>query len=280
MITYKDFPYTQIPFQDLITRFKEHLRKFSSAISIGEAYFQLIELDYLQRVFTHYATMSEAGNTGNSLDHFFQLEEQLFHKMKPLFENLITERSKALISSLFKNELEILIGEEAIRRAVLSQKIINESVVFYIQEENILSQKYSDMTSQIIIEDVEKNITLPEAYHKMQDNDEEVSRKYYLLIQEAYSSLSNKIDTLYDELVSLRVKIAKETSFYTYTDYCLAKLGRTSYGRKELSEFAHSVENELVPFLERIYVQLLKKKGLDHFMNIIKRNFLLKRVLP
>jgi M3 family oligoendopeptidase len=253
MPTFQEFPYRRIDFEELSARFCGHLDDFRQARDTAAAYLSLIEMDHIQRVFISYATLSEAGATNDSFDAFWQDEERFFGKTKPEFELLIQRRNEAICQSPHKAELETLMGQEMIDRAELQRSTVNDAALPLMRRENDLSQRYSVLTSRLSAKDGDETLTMPELSRRGTSPEREVRRKYALLAERAYAGIADELDALYDDMVNVRTDIARATGFANLTDYCLAKHGRTGYGRAELRHFAHGVETELVPLVSALF---------------------------
>lgn len=253
MISFSEFPYRRIDFADIAARFVASIASFESAPDAATAYYALIEMDYLQRVFVNYATLSEAGATNDSFDAFWQEEEQFFGKAKPEFENLIQRRNVALCSSPHQAALKKLLGQEFFDRVALQCKTINCAALPIMQKENELSRRYSLLASQLSAKDGEDRLTLPEISRRGASSEHETRRKYAMLAEQTYESIADELDVLFDEMVKVRTDISHATGFENLTDYCLSKHGRTGYGRAEIKRFADGVEKTLVPLVNELF---------------------------
>lgn len=261
MIKFKEFPYERLDYQDLAERFVHHTKKLESATTLGEAYLQIMETDYLEKVFVSYATLSEAGNTNNSYDKFYLEEEAFFNKIKPEFSLLMQKRNDAILESPFREELKKLIGNEFFGSADMKKRTVSEEVLRLMEAENELSQEYSTIRSRLSIEVDGKTLTMPEINKLGQSADRETRRKYAVLGERAMMERAPEFDRIYDEMMKIRTEIAHKTGFDSYTDYCLHKFGRTSYGREELLVFADNVKKYIVPVVSKLIEEQAKRLG-------------------
>ncbi len=263
MIKFKEFPYERPDFDDLSKRFVEHTEKLSKAKTVGEAYLQMIETDFIEQTFITYATLSEAGNTNNSYDEFFLEEEKFFNKVKPEFNLLVQKRNDAILNSTVKDELRSLIGDEFFNSAAMKKRTVSEDILDLMEAENILSQEYSTLKSRLTIEVDGKVLTMPEISKLGQSMDRDIRKKYAILGEQALLQLAEDLDRIYDEMMKIRTEIARKTGFESYTDYCLHKFGRTSYGRDELKTFSENVLKYIVPVVAKMSDEQGKRLGHD-----------------
>lgn len=261
MIKFADFPYERPDLEDLSERLRLHTKKLGACTRPGEAFHELIETDFLEKQFMSYATISEAGATNNSYDAFYAKEERFFNAAKPRFELLIQERNKALAGLPFKNELRALLGDEFFDAARLRARTVSEDALELMEKENALSTEYSEIMSRLCVTENGERLTMPMLSRLMDSPEHEVRKKYARLSEQAMLSAADRLDSLYDELVSLRTAIAHKTGFDTYTDYCLARRARTSYGRAELAAFSGAVARDIVPVAEDLTKEQEKRLG-------------------
>jgi len=261
MMKFKEFPYERLDFERLSERFMCHVKKLKQASTVGEAYLQIIEIDFIEKIFVSYATLSEAGNTNNSYDAFYLDEELFFNKIKPKFSLLQQKRDDALLNSPVKEALEELIGETFFIAVAMKNRTISEEVVALMVDENNYSQEYATLRSRVTTQVDGKIMTMPELNKLGQSDDHEIRKKYARLGEQAMLSLAPDLDRIYDEMMKIRTEIAYKTGFKSYTDYCLYKYGRTSYGRAELHNFAENVKCYIVPVVSKMIEEQERRLG-------------------
>jgi len=261
MIKFLEFPYERLDFENISIRMTTHTEKIKGAKTVGEAYLQIIETDHLEKVFVSYATLSEAGNTNNSYDEFYLGEEKFFNEAKPKFELLIQNRNKAILESCFRSELKKLIGDEFFDSADMQKRTVSEDVLELMNAENELSQEYSTIMSRLTIDVDGETLTMPQISKLGQSADRKVRQKYAVLGEKAMLKVAGDLDRIFDELMKIRTEIAYKTGFDSYTDYCLCKHGRTSYGREELKAFVTNVEKYIVPVVSEMIDAQSKRLG-------------------
>lgn len=261
MIKFLEFPYSRIDFEELSKRMTEHTERIKKAKDIGEAFLEIIETDHLEKTFLSYATLSEAGNTNNSYDEFYLNEEKFFNEVKPKFALMVQKRNDAVLNSPFREALKKLIGDEFFDSADMQKRTVSEEVLDLMNAENVLSQEYSTIMSRLTIEVDGETLTMPQLSKLGQSSDRQVRQKYAVLGENALLQVAGDLDRIYDEMMKIRTEIAEKTGFDNYTDYCLCKHGRTSYGREELKKFAENVEKYIVPVVSKMVAEQANRLG-------------------
>ncbi len=261
MIKFSEFPYHRLDDSEMIGRMEEYAKKITEAKSFGEAFYLLIESDFIDRTFRSYATISEAGHTNDTRDSFYLEEERFFGTAKSRFDIAISKRNKAVLESPYKDDFKKRLGEEFFRSGALRQKIVSEAALAVMDEESELSEQYSVMMSQITCDVDGERMTLPQVAKLGNSSDRAVRAKYNKIAESAMMPLGPKLDDLYDKMVAKRHEIGKITGFDSYTDYCLCKHGRTGYGREELAAFAKSVKENIVPIAAKLVSEQSQRLG-------------------
>ncbi len=154
-----------------------------------------------------------------------------------------------LVDNLYTKEL----NKEKYRIYIRS---INKQIEIY-REENIplftemeaKQQEYGMISAKMTIEVDGKNITMQQAAILLKDTDREKRKKIYNKIQNRRLKDEQSLDKLYDELIVLRQKIAKNAGFDNYRDYMFSAMGRFDYTPKDCFDFHNAIAKEIVPII-------------------------------
>ena len=154
-----------------------------------------------------------------------------------------------LVDNLYTKEL----NKEKYRIYIRS---VNKQIEIY-REENIplftemeaKQQEYGMISAKMTIEVDGKNITMQQASILLKDTDREKRKKIYNKIQNRRLKDEQSLDKLYDELIVLRQKIAKNAGFDNYRDYMFSAMGRFDYTPKDCFDFHNAIAKEIVPII-------------------------------
>ena len=73
------------------------------------------------------------------------------------------------------------------------------------------------------------------------------------------------LDNLFDELIVLRQKIAKNADFDNYRDYMFASMGRFDYTPEDCFDFHDAIEKEIVPIITSFEQKRKEKLGFENY---------------
>lgn len=129
----------------------------------------------------------------------------------------------------------------------------------------VLQQRYGQIIGAMMIEVDGKEYTLQQAGKFLENSDRNIREQVYHKIQQRRLADKEKLDELYDKLISLRNQQAKNAGFISYTDYRFKELGRFDYTAEDCFRFHDAVKLHVLPLVKRIYErkkQLLKVETL------------------
>ncbi len=190
---------------------------------------------------------------------FFVMEIE--PKIAPLSDKL----NKKLIASPFLKELD------ADKYFVYLRTVKNAIELF--REENVelqsqiatRSQQYAAITGKQTVHYDGKELTLQQAGIYFKNPDRKVREEVYEIIQKRKNEDEGALNRLFEELLSLRTKVAQNAGFKNYRDYKFRELGRFDYNKADCFSFHESVKKYFVPLSRKIDESRKKKLGLENY---------------
>lgn len=154
------------------------------------------------------------------------------------------------------------------RYGVLRRKWENALAIF--REENIplkveeekLGQRYQKIFGAMTVEFEGRTQTLQQMAKYLEEPDRRVREQAWELIAERRLQDKDEIEGIFEEMLSLREKRAKNAGFENFRDYAFRERERFDYGPTECEEFQKGVEEAVVPVLEFLHKERAKRLGL------------------
>lgn len=154
--------------------------------------------------------------------------------------------------------------------SVFKKNIKNDIELF--REENVplltkiqeLQQQYAEITGQQSIQYDGKTLTLQQASVYLKNQNRNIRKEVYYLINERRQQDEDKLNQLLNELIALRHQVAQNAGFPNYRDYMHTALGRYDYSVNDCKQFHTSVEKAVVPVVEEIHRIRQKKLALEN----------------
>lgn len=138
-----------------------------------------------------------------------------------------------------------------------------DGAVALFREENIplqselatLAQEYSAIQGAMSIEWEGQTITLQQAGNVLMRTDRQARETVWHLMQDRRAVDTDKLNTLFNQMVQLRHQVAVNAGFDNFRDYMFKAMGRYDYNVSACKDFHRSVETAVVPLLKELMVR-------------------------
>lgn len=146
-----------------------------------------------------------------------------------------------------------------------------EGAVELFREENIplqsdlatLAQEYSAIQGAMSIEWEGQTLTLQQASNVLMRTDRQARETVWHLMQNRRAQDTEKLNTLFNQMVQLRHQVAQNAGFANFRDYMFKAMGRYDYDVTACKDFHRSVETAVVPLLKELMQRRKSQMGLD-----------------
>lgn len=258
-----DMPYERIDFEKVKEELLGLMEAFKMAKSAQEQ-FEIHKKYYrLSDKVSTQVTLASIRHSMDTTDAFYEKEKAYYDEQVPAYSNLSVEYLKLLYHSLYREELEQIIGPVAFKNMELSFRSVSEAVIPLMQEENALVTEYEKLLASAKIDWDGETLNLSLLGPYLKHKDPKVRRKAYEKQNAFFMSIEDRLDELYDKLVKNRTLQAKELGFETYTELGYLRMQRNSYQREQVENLRRQVKEVFVPFAESLYEQRRKRLGLS-----------------
>ena len=126
-------------------------------------------------------------------------------------------------------------------------------------------QEYGAISAKMSIEVDGKKMTMQKAALLLKSTDRAKREEIYNKISSRRLQDEKVLDDLFDELISLRQKIAKNADFDNYRDYMFAAMGRFDYTPKDCFNFHDAIAKEIVPIINSFEQKRKNKLGNESY---------------
>ena len=122
-------------------------------------------------------------------------------------------------------------------------------------------QEYGAISAKMSIEVDGEKMTMQKAALLLKSTDRAKREEIYNNISSRRLQDEKALDNLFDELIALRQKIAKNAGFDNYRDYMFAAMGRFDYTPKDCFNFHDAITQEIVPIINSFEQRRKEKLG-------------------
>ncbi|MBS1613111.1 MAG: M3 family oligoendopeptidase [Bacteroidetes bacterium] len=187
----------------------------------------------------------------------------LYTKIYPHVIAIENKLSKKFIDSPYTAELDQELFFTTLRKIKNQISLFREENIPLDSELNIKQSKYDEITGAQSITYKGNELTVQQAAVYLKSNDRTEREEVYKLIADRRLQDADTLDNLMTELIALRHKIATNAGYKNYLEYRFAELGRFDYTAEDCVQFHKSVEETVIPVLNKLAEERKAALGLD-----------------
>lgn len=264
---FTEYPYNRPDLESVSSDFKKWIEEFANAASFEESETAVKKINDIRRDFTSMASIGQIRHTVNTLDTHYDIENKFYDENSPVFEALVMEFYQKLIVSPYRLKLEEKWGKQLFTIAELGIKTFQPSILTLLQEENKLASEYVKIKAgaQISFQGEIYNLSSITPFET--DPNRDVRKEASQAKWQFFADNAAEIETIFDDLVKIRHKIALELGYKNFVELGYARMLRSDYNANMVSHFRQQVKDFIVPIASRLYERQRKRIGVDkiHF---------------
>jgi len=262
-MTFKDYKYTRPDMTVLEMNFNQALNEFNAAASGMEQIVAMKTINQLRNDFETQTVLVEIRHSVDTTDAFYEAENNYIDEVRPHAEGLLNKYYEALLKSPYQETLKAEFGEQIFRIAEMMLKTFKPEIIEDLQLENKLSSQYVKLraSSKIMFEGEERNLSQMEPF--MQSPNQDMRKKAQEAVNGFFEENEEAFDTIYDDLVKVRTKMAHSLGFDNFVELGYARLMRSDYDAKMADGYREQVYTELVPVASELRKRQASRLGVE-----------------
>ncbi|MGL4803212.1 MAG: M3 family oligoendopeptidase [Cetobacterium sp.] len=260
---FKDFKYER-PNYDLIKETLTNLMQtLKASTDIQEQKHLIHEINTIRNNISSMSSIANIRHTINTEDKFYDDENEYWDEISPFYQELDTNFYEILVNHSNKNNLVLEYGDQLFKLMENSLKTFSPKIIEDLQEENKEVSKYVKLlaSAKILFDGKERNLSGMTPFILSKDR---IIRK---AAQEAKSTFfinnENKFDEIFDNLIKIRVKIAKKLGFDNFIELGYLRMNRVDYNAEMVDCFRKQVIESIVPLASSLYEKQKTRLGLE-----------------
>ncbi len=255
--------------QDLLINDWNSLEPFYLSLSkrsitnINELNTWLKDLSELEAVVEEHAGWLYIRMTCNTQDKALSQAYAFYvEQVNPKIAPFADELNKKFISLPFVKDLDNRFNNY-IRQVENEIRLFREENIALEAELTVKEQQYGEIAGEMTVEVNGQTLTLQQASNHLKEPDRTHRDSVYHKIVNRRLADREKLDSLFSELIRLRVKISANAGFSSYTDYKFVDLNRFDYTAEDCQNFHHSVSACVVPVLNELIQERKEEMKLE-----------------
>jgi len=200
----------------------------------------------------------------NTLDKYYDEENERNDEILPLIEEKRQEFGGALADSRFSSEFDKKYGALLLENIRIDRRTFSPEIMEDLKEENRLVNEYTKLLASAQIDFDGKKNTIPQMMAEKQRPDDEMRRKAWEADAGFYTANGERLDAIYDELVKVRTCMAHKLGFENYVGLGYCRMGRNCYDPEKISRFRDAVVKYIVPLADSLYRDQAQRLGVEY----------------
>jgi oligoendopeptidase F len=184
-------------------------------------------------------------------------------EIQPYIQPYADKLNKKLIESPFTSALDHKKYFTYLRSVKKNIELFRENNIPLQSELSVLAQQYGVISGKMTVEVNGQEYTLQQASKFLESHDRSLREKVYFKIQERRLKDKDALNEMYSQLIEKRHQVALNAGFKNYRDYKFVEMGRFDYSKEDCFKFHEAVKQYVLPLVELIYQNKLKKLNLD-----------------
>ena len=131
------------------------------------------------------------------------------------------------------------------------------------QKEKQLIKEYRKTLNDIRVNFNDETLSLVKLNKYLISADRKVRKQAYDTRYEALESVSDKLESIFKEIIKIRQKISENSGFKSYAEFGYTKMNRIDYDINDITKLKENVIKYLVPLLEKIKVKQRERLSLE-----------------
>ncbi|HEY8443949.1 MAG TPA: M3 family oligoendopeptidase [Clostridia bacterium] len=199
----------------------------------------------------------------NTKDEFYNSEKDYLDEVFPKLHNALTEFSKSMLSSPFKEELKTKLPPIIMLNKEIEAKSMSPEIIDLKVEENKLINQYTNLMSSVLIEFDGQKLTSAELRKYMSHSDREIRRASTYAYGQELNKIKDQLDDIYDKMVKVRDKMAKKMGYKDFVELGYYQMGRNCYAPEDIQKFRQGVLKYIVPAVSKIKQKVAQDLGIE-----------------
>ena len=263
MIKFSELPYNRVTVEAVSESVERTLAAFNAAKTAEEASAAIRQWFKEDSELTTDLQIAQVRYQINTKDEFYKEENDYFDENGPAMQLAQKRVTDTILDSKFRPELEKEFGNLMFRKFENQRRLLNETILSELQEENKLSSRYDDLLggAEIPFDGKTLNLSQFEPYRQSPDRAmrKAATEAYFGWFAENQAAL----DQVYAKLVSVRNTIAKKLGFESGVELGYARMERFDYDENMVKTYREDVKKYLVPLVTGLRERQRKRIGVD-----------------
>ena len=142
-------------------------------------------------------------------------------------------------------------------------ELYREENVALETEEAKLGQQYQKLSGSLTVQFRGEEKTLTQMGRFLEETDRALRQEAWSLVANRRLEMKDQFEDIFDQLIELRQRMARNAGFDNYRDYAFKLRGRFDYNSEDCYHFHEAIAHEVIPLLKQLQNQRRLQLSLD-----------------
>ena len=260
---FSEYKYERPSFDDINKKIVSLIDEMKKSNDFEEFDKNIVEINKIRNHVESMKTLASLKYSINTHDESISLENKYWDERGPEYKKIDKLFYEAIVNSDFEKEIEQKYGKHFYKLVEFSLKEFSEDIVEELKIENKLCSEYTKLlaSAKILYDGKYNNLSQMNKY-MLSDNREE-RRKSSEQFYNYFESIEDKFDSVFDELVKVRDRIAKKLGYDNFVELGYIRMKRTEYNESDVVKFRDEVREKWIPLVYEFNNQKKKRLGIE-----------------
>ena len=280
MLKFSEMSYERPDIEDVKTKMQELTKALEAAADLETAKKVFADMDRLNRHVDTLGTLASIRHSIDTRDAFYDGEETFWNNTVPELMAYSQAWMKAALASDFRKGLEEEYGDVYFKNAEIALKCFDPAIIGELQEESKTTMEYEKLLASAQIPFRGETYTLSQLTPFKTHADDAMRLEAWKAEGQWYKDNQEKLDELYDRLVSLRHEMSQKLGLSDYVEMGYYRMSRNCYDRHDIDKFREAVRTYLVPVADAICREQAKRLGVSYPLSFADRALMFRSGNP
>lgn len=266
MVTMREITVSRPEYAKVADAYAKFTQDFSSA-STAEARLAAVKSwDNLRREIETWIAVVNLRFNQDTTNADYEKEREYCDELTPSLTDLEVKFKRLLLDSPHRAELEKALGTQAFALWGADVMAFDPKIQDMLVQEAKLQAEYSQITAKGKVTFRGETHNLSGIVKFREDADRQIRHDAEAVRWQWFADNRVELDRIFDDLVKLRHKMARELGFSNYIELGYKRMKRVDYTQADVEQFRAEVRTTLVPLALELRKQQAKKLGVDKLM--------------
>jgi len=246
---FEKFKYERPNIEKLEQLIKQLLFQFKRSNDIEELSNIISKINQLRSNFESMMKLAYLQFMRNTRDSFYSEEQKFYDESYPIYQNLLNDYFRNLVSCKFRKQLEAVWGKQLFSLAEQQTKTISTNIIEDLVIENSLVSQYTKLISSARIKFLSKEMNLTQVRAYSQNTNRDLRKQAVDARYGFYEKHEEELDKIFNHLVKKRTEIAQKLGYKNFIELGYDRMQRIGYDSEMIRNFRKQVKKIIVPLL-------------------------------